>query len=358
MKRLAPGATIGIVGAGQLGRMTAQAAHALGFRTLVLSDHDDAPATQVSPHVLAPGFAPGPAIEVFARHVDRVTFEFENIPAATLAAIEEHVPVVPNVDCLRITQDREQEKRFIESAGIRVAPWRLIASDDDVQRAMDEARYPAILKTCTLGYDGRGQRTVDAPDMLEAAWSSLGRTRCVLEHRISFSCEISVIVARSTTGEVRAFPPSRNEHRDHILHRSILPSGLLPETEARAVECASELAEALDLMGLLTVEFFVVDDRDLIVNELAPRPHNSGHWTLDACVTSQFEQLVRAVAGLPLGDTSRLAPCEMTNLIGDEVEQRDGLLALPGRCVHLYGKREVRPGRKMGHVTRLLLGGT
>lgn len=353
MNALPPLATIGIVGAGQLGRMTAQAAQQLGYRTLVLADAPDAPATQVSPHVVAPGFALGDELMRFADAVDVVTFEFENIPAASLDAIASRVDVFPSVHALRTTQDRTLEKRFITSAGIPVAPWRTIESNDDVAAARDAA-WPAILKTSTDGYDGRGQRSVASAADLAGAWESLGRTRCVLERRIAFEHEVSVVVARGRSGEVRAFPVARNEHRDHILHRTHVPAGLPAAVEALAQRHAETLAEALGVIGLLTVEFFVLPSGDLLVNELAPRPHNSGHWSLDACVTSQFAQLVRAVAGLPLGRVDVLAPCEMTNLIGDEVHSRDALLALDRAIVHMYGKAEARPGRKMAHVTRLL----
>lgn len=350
--RLRDGATIGILGGGQLGRMTALAAARLGFRVHVFTPENDAPGAQVAPRVARAEYLDVDALTDFARHVDVVTFEFENIDVLAPRTLAEHVAVYPSPRVLEICQDRELEKRAITAAGIAVAPWELVTSRQTLQDAVERLGRPSVLKTARMGYDGKGQVKIDPTADLDAAWAHTG-TRCVLEKFVDFACEISVIAARGIHGEISTFPVALNEHRHHILHRTTVPSGLGDSIERQAREIAATLATTLDVVGLLAVEMFVTREGGLIVNELAPRPHNSGHWSQDACETDQFEQLVRAITGRPLGGTSVLRPCVMTNLIGDEVMQAEALLNEPLTRLHLYGKTEARPGRKMGHYNRL-----
>lgn len=350
---LAPGATIGILGGGQLGRMTALAAAQLGYRCHIFSPDADAPAKEVSAAATTAAYEDRAAAQGFADAVDVVTFEFENVPDDTLAAIAERVPVRPGIDALHISQDRALEKAFINKLGIGTAPWAEIGDGGALEGAAAETGLPAILKTARFGYDGKGQVRIDDAAGLQSGWEAIGRERAVLEGFVDFEREISVIVARSTSGEMAAYVPVDNVHRDHILFTTTAPSTVSPETAATAVGIAEKIAGALDLVGLLAVEMFVTRDGAVLVNEIAPRPHNSGHWTIDACAVNQFEQFVRAVAGLPLGDPTRHSNAVMQNLIGDEVDDWAEIAGEPGACLHLYGKADARPGRKMGHVTRL-----
>lgn len=349
---LPPGATIGILGGGQLGRMAALAAAALGYRCHVFSPDADAPAKEVSAAETTAPYEDKDAARAFAAAVDVVTFEFENVPDETLAVIAEAAPVRPGVDALHISQDRAIEKTFLNDHGIGTAPWASVVTADDLQPAASIG-FPAILKTARFGYDGKGQVRVDTADDLAAAWAEIGEVPAVLEGFVDFEREISVIVARGPGGEARSYVPVDNVHRDHILFTTTAPSTVDTAIAAAAQSIADRIAGALDLVGLLAVEMFVTRSGDVLVNEIAPRPHNSGHWTMDACVVSQFEQFIRAVAGLPLGDPARHSDAVMTNLIGDEADRWRELMNEDGACLHLYGKAESRPGRKMGHVNRL-----
>lgn len=350
---LPPGSTIGILGGGQLGRMTAIAAAELGYRCHIFCPETDSPAAEVSAAATVAPYGDIDAARAFARSVDVATFEFENVPDETLAVIAEHATVRPGVACLRVSQDRAIEKAFLNEAGIATAPWAPVASAGDLASAAKTTGLPAILKTARFGYDGKGQARIDEADGLDDAWRAIGEQRAVLEGFVDFEREISVIVARGTDGGTASYVPVDNVHRDHILYTTTAPSTVAAPVADAARAIAAKIAEELDLVGLLAVEMFVGRDGALLVNEIAPRPHNSGHWTIDACAVSQFGQFVRAVAGLPLGDPARHSDAVMTNLIGDEADAWLTLAAEPGACLHLYGKSESRPGRKMGHVTRL-----
>lgn len=352
MKPLPPGSTIGILGGGQLGRMTALAAARLGYRIHVFTPESGSPASQVTDHMTMAPYGDSAALERFAHSVDLVTFEFENVDVAAAQQLARFVAVRPSPDVLATCQDRVFEKTAVAAAGIGTAPWREVNDLDELRAAIEQIGTPCILKSARMGYDGKGQFKLNTPDDAERAWAAVG-TRAVLEGFVDFACEVSVIAARDSMGNIEVYPIAENEHRDHILHRSIVPARVDPAVEARAREIGALLIEKLDVVGLLAVEMFVCRDNSVLVNELAPRPHNSGHWTMDAAITCQFEQLVRAITGLPLGATASLGPCEMFNLIGDEVDRRDGLAGQPGVRVHLYGKSDARPGRKMGHFTRL-----
>ena len=355
---LAPGAVIGILGGGQLGRMSARAAASLGYRCHIYCPEPDSPAAQVSHAATVAAYDDAVALARFAAAVDVVTFEFENIPYATLEVLDPLVPLRPRAEVLRICQDRLLQKGFCNSLDIPTARFARVESREELAGAVAEIGTPSVLKTARLGYDGKGQVRIDADTDLDAAWaamvghgpSGLG----ILEAFVDFALEISVIVARAADGALECYVPVENEHRNHILDRTIVPARIGPAVAARAEAIARNLAEGLDLIGLLAVEMFVTRENEVLVNELAPRPHNSGHWSLDACVTSQFEQFIRAVAGLPLGATTRHGDAEMVNLLGDEIEGWPEILADPAAKLHLYGKAEARPGRKMGHVTRVI----
>ncbi|MGE0256162.1 MAG: 5-(carboxyamino)imidazole ribonucleotide synthase [Alphaproteobacteria bacterium] len=353
---LAPGATIGILGGGQLGRMTALAAARLGYRCHVFCQKADEPAAQVAAATTLADFTDTAALDRFARAVDVVTVEFENVPAAALRRLARRVPTRPDARALSVAQDRVAEKGFVNAAGVATARWAAVPRRGDLAAAVAQVGTPAILKTNRLGYDGKGQARVDRAGDAEAAWEAIRPDRhgAILERRVAFASEASVIVARGVDGATACWVPVENRHRDHVLSQTIVPAPLPAAVRRRAVAIGARLATALDLVGLLAVELFVLKSGRLLVNELAPRPHNSGHWTLDAAATSQFEQLVRAACGLPLGSTDRVADAMMDNLLGDDARVWPDLLAEPGARLHLYGKGEIRPGRKMGHVTRLL----
>ncbi|HEY4133817.1 MAG TPA: 5-(carboxyamino)imidazole ribonucleotide synthase [Alphaproteobacteria bacterium] len=350
---LAPGVTIGILGGGQLGRMTAMAAARLGYPCHVYTDETDSPAAQVAAKTTVASYTDEAALAAFAKEVAVVTFEFENIPEVTAATLARHVVVRPGPRCLAIAQDRLREKDFLNSIGTATAPYRRVTSVEDLTQALHDLGRPAVLKTARLGYDGKGQVMIDGNMKPAAAWKAMGAAEGVLEGFVDFEREISVIVARGPDGNWAAFDPVENRHVHHVLDTTIAPAAIAPELADKAIAMARHIAERLDLVGLLAVEMFVTREGALLVNELAPRPHNSGHWTIDACLTSQFEQFVRAVCGLPLGATQRHSDATMKNLLGDEVLRWREILAEPGAKLHLYGKTEPRPGRKMGHVTRL-----
>jgi 5-(carboxyamino)imidazole ribonucleotide synthase len=358
MTPLPPAATIGILGGGQLGRMMSMAASRLGYHVHIFTPEEDAPASEVSLATTLADYRDEDALARFAASVDVVTLEFENIPVESLCFLERHVPVMPGANLMEVTQHRANEKSFVQAQGIATAPFRAVHSLPELVHALAELGTPAILKTSRLGYDGKGQFLLRSPEQAAEAWEALGGVECVLEGFVDFTAELSVIVARSVAGEVAVFPLTRNEHRHHILHISAVPAGVPDSVAQEAERIARTLAEAGDLVGLLAVELFLCRDGSLKVNELAPRPHNSGHWTMDACATSQFQQAIRAVTGLPLGPTHLTSPARMLNLIGDDVHQAHALLAAePTARLHLYGKAEARPGRKMGHINYLLPSG-
>ena len=349
MTRIAPGGVIGILGGGQLGRMAALAAARLGYRCHVFCPEADNPAAQVSAAATIAGYDDPDALDAFSASIDVATFEFENVPCEAAARIAASVPVRPGLEALRTGQDRAAEKRFLNGIGLAAPDWIEVRSAADLRRAP----CPGILKTARLGYDGKGQVRLGRGFDADAVWEAFGAERGVAEALVDFSAEVSAIAARGADGSIALFDVAQNDHREGILRRSRAPAPVAPALAAEAQAQAARAAEALDLVGLLAVEFFVTRSGRLLVNEIAPRPHNSGHWTEDACAAGQFEQFVRAVAGLPLADPARHSDAEMVNLLGAEVHAWPELLADPGARLHLYGKREVRPGRKMGHVTRL-----
>lgn len=348
-----PGSTIGIIGGGQLGRMAALAAARFGYRCHIYCPEADSPASQVAAATTVAPYEDIAALDRFASAVDVVTFEFENIPAASVRVLSNHVPVRPSWHVLETAQDRSVEKAFFNSIDLATAPWRPVQDRADLAAAVAELGRPSVLKTARLGYDGKGQAKIDESTDLDAAWTGVGAQPAILESFIDFQREVSVVVARGCDGNAVCFDVVENRHRHHILDVTIAPAAISPQLAAEAQTLAVRAAEQLGLIGLLALEFFVTRDGRLLVNEMAPRPHNSGHWTMDACVSDQFEQFIRAVCGLPLGSPLRHSDAVMTNLIGDDVGQWSTILQEPGAHLHLYGKAEARPGRKMGHVTRL-----
>ncbi|MCC6718690.1 MAG: 5-(carboxyamino)imidazole ribonucleotide synthase [Acetobacteraceae bacterium] len=354
MTALAPNATIGIVGGGQLGRMSALAAARLGYRCHILTDEPDSPAAQVAAGATIGSYDDAEVLRAFAARVDVVTFEFENVSAVGLDLLASLRPVRPAPAVLRLSQDRAAEKTFVNAAGIATAPWRLVETLDDLREAAAALGLPAILKTTRLGYDGKGQLRLDPGCDLPAAFAELAPKPLILEGFVDFAREVSVVVARGLDGTSAAFDVAENRHRHHILDLTLAPARIPAETAAQARKIAETIAQAIDFVGLLAVEMFIGARGDVLVNEIAPRPHNSGHWTIDACPASQFELHIRAVAGLPLPPATRHSDAVMKNLVGPaETALWPAILATPGLIPHLYGKAEARPGRKMGHVTRL-----
>ncbi|MBU6500196.1 MAG: 5-(carboxyamino)imidazole ribonucleotide synthase, partial [Rhodospirillales bacterium] len=336
------------------GRMSALAAARLGYRSHVLTPEPDSPAGQVCAGVTLGEYEDPQALCDFAARVDVITFEFENVSAEGLDLLASLKPVHPSPAVLRISQDRLAEKTFLNAAGVPTAPWRAVATRAELDAAVAALGLPAILKTTRLGYDGKGQALLRTPDDLDAAFDTLAPKPLVLEGFVDFACEISVIVARGADGALAAFDAVQNTHRDHILDLTLAPAPVSEQIAAAAGQVARQVAEALGLVGLLAVEMFLTADGRVLVNEIAPRPHNSGHWTIDACPASQFELHIRAVAGLPLPAATRHSDAVMKNLVGPrETGLWPRILAMPGLIPHLYGKAEARPGRKMGHVTRL-----
>ena len=355
MTTLPPGRTIGILGGGQLGRMLAQAAAQLGFDVAIFTDEPDSPASRVSARTRVGNYLDRAALADFARRVDVVTSEFENVPAETAEALlEAGARVAPNPHALAVAQDRFDEKSYFASAGIATPPFAAVASQADLDAALAEIGAPAILKTRRLGYDGRGQIRIDSAADAKGAFERLGAPG-ILEGFCPFEREVSIIAARGADGAVAFYDVNENEHAGGILSRTTLPARVGAAAEAEAQAAARRVLEAFDYVGVLTLEFFVMADGVLIANEMAPRVHNSGHWTIEGALTSQFEQHIRAIAGWPLGPTTRLAGIEMTNLIGEDAALWSELAADPTARLHLYGKRDARTGRKMGHVTRLVV---
>lgn len=347
------GATIGIVGGGQLGRMLAMAAAHMGYRVCVFTPEEDAPASHVATSTMVADYQDQKALTEFAKRVDVVTFEFENIPAESLKLLQSQVRVFPDPSVLHICRNRLREKTFIRDLGIPTAPFHAVRSLADLQEGIQVLGLPCVLKTTEMGYDGKGQVKIESTNAAESAWAQLRTAEAVLEGWVPFEREISVIVARNEAGNTQSYDPAHNIHRHHILSETHVPAGLSQSLALNTRQIAHSIANGIGLVGILAVEMFVETDGTIRVNELAPRPHNSGHWTIEAAATSQFEQQVRAICGLGLGDTRILCPAVMLNLIGDDVLSVEQYYANPHAHVHLYGKREVKAGRKMGHVTML-----
>lgn len=356
-----PGATIGVLGSGQLGRMFAIAARRMGYRVNTFSPDTDTPTGQIADHEITASYDDLAAVREFARGVSVVTFEFENVSAACVEAASEHAPVRPAGSVLHTTQHRLREKMFLAAHGFPVAPFRRITSLTDLDTALAEIGCPAVLKTAGFGYDGKGQSKITAPAEAERALHALGNfaagQEAVLESFIDFEREVSVVAARGMDGSFVHYGVAHNEHRHHILDVTIAPANVSDKVNREAVEITRAVLEALNVVGVMCVEFFLTHQEKLLINELAPRPHNSGHFTFDACVTSQFEQQLRAVCGLPLGSTELLCGAAMANLLGDLWQHGEpdwaAACAFPDVKLHLYGKTEPRPGRKMGHLTAL-----
>ena len=352
-----PGATIGVLGSGQLGRMFAIAARRMGYRVHTFSPDEDTPTGQVADVEIVASYEDLDAVRKFASGVSVVTFEFENVPTETAQAAESRAPVRPSGGILHTTQQRIREKAFLTSAGLAVTPYREIHSSDDLRRAVAELGCPSILKTAAFGYDGKGQVRIESADRAEEAWAAIGRAEAVLEAFIDFEREISVVGARAADGTFVHYAPAENQHCRHILDVSVAPASIPDSVTRQAVEMTRCVLDKLGVVGVLCVEFFVLNDGRLLINELAPRPHNSGHLTVDACVTSQFEQQLRAVCGLPLGSTAMHCPAAMANILGELWSSGEpnwpAACAFPEVKLHLYGKLAPRTGRKMGHLTAL-----
>jgi 5-(carboxyamino)imidazole ribonucleotide synthase len=354
--KLKPGDTIGILGGGQLGRMLAMAAARLGLRCRVFSPDPDSPAFDVVMDATCAEYADVEALELFAGDVDVITYEFENVPAASAMILAARRPVLPNRKILETTQDRLAEKDFVRQLGIGTADYADVSSAAALRAAITKIGLPAVLKTRRFGYDGKGQAIIRPGDDPDRIWEDLATKSAILEAFIPFEREISVIAARNAEGQVECFDVTENEHADHILKTSRVPAAISEPLAAQARDVAGKIATALNYVGVLAVELFVVPGDGgpkILVNEIAPRVHNSGHWTLDGASISQFEQHIRAIAGWPLGKPVRHGAVTMTNLIGDEIKGYEQWLTVPGATVHLYGKGAPRPGRKMGHVTQV-----
>lgn len=356
-RRYLPGAIIGVMGSGQLGRMFAMAARRMGYRVHVFSPEKETPAGQFADREVTGAYEDESAVRGFAKGLDLLTFEFENIPRETIDWCAAECEVRPASSVLHIAQNRLREKDFLSQAGIPVAPYRAVRSASELSVALAEIKTPAILKSAAFGYDGKGQRLIEQPSGIEEIWTERPGHELILEGAIDFEKEVSVIVARGPDGSMATFPVCENIHRDHILDITVVPARVSADVEKSAAALARRIAEKMELVGLLAVEMFLQRDGTLLVNELAPRPHNSGHWTIEGCATSQFEQHVRAVCGLPLGSTQILQPSAMANLLGDLWEGGEpnwpAALAVEGVRLHLYGKHRPRPRRKMGHLTAL-----
>jgi 5-(carboxyamino)imidazole ribonucleotide synthase len=361
MTSLAPGATIGILGGGQLGRMMAIAAAEMGYHAHIYCPEKNCPASEVAMHATTADYEDIAALTAFAKTVDVVTYEFENIPFAPVFEIAKHVPVFPSPEVLATAQHRVKEKTAVNALGIKTTPFMSISNNEEFHTAIKKIGLPAVLKTCTMGYDGKGQYKVKAnPSDGELGLNSVlpslpgQNIEYILEGFVDFNMEISVIVARDASGNIQSYCPVQNIHKHHILHETIAPAPIEQGLRDKAEAIAHTIAKGLNLVGLLAIEMFVCSNDDILINELAPRPHNSGHWTMDACITSQFTQTIRAICGLPLGSPERLCDAKMLNLIGDDVNDWQKYASLPNAKLHLYGKSECRTGRKMGHVNQLI----
>jgi len=352
-----PGSTLGILGGGQLGRMFTVAARTMGYHVIVLDPDPDSPAGRIADEHLHAAYTDEWALNQLVGSCEVVTTEFENVPAKTLRRLEQQCRVCPSARALELTQDRIQEKIFINELGLATAPFHVVRTAGDLDAGLKVLSSPLILKRASFGYDGKGQFRIQDLKSAKDAFTALGETYCVLEKQVDIKLEVSIVLARSSSGESSSFPVVENEHENGILCMSSVPASIEEHVAAQAIEISKTLADALDYCGVMAVEFFVTRAGDLLVNEVAPRPHNSGHYTLDACVTSQFEQQVRMICGLPAGSTQLLSPVVMVNILGDVwrsgTPHWDRLLGYPAARLHLYGKREPRPGRKMGHFCYL-----
>ena len=358
---LLPGSTLGMLGGGQLGRLFALSARSLGYKVMVIEPDAKSPAGQVADiHIIA-AYSDEKALAQLAKACDVITTEFENIPADVLRKLSQDCPVFPPADALEKAQDRIVEKAFILSCGLLPVPYGVITTKSDIAKAVEEITFPAILKTARFGYDGKGQQTINSVEDVEVAFMASNQVDCVLEQRIDLDCEISVILGRNESGESHCHPVADNIHQDGILYQSLVPARVAKNIASSAQAAAIRMADKLNYVGVMAVEFFVTKKGELLVNEMAPRTHNSGHYTVDACVTSQFEQQVRMVCGLPFGDTTLLSPVVMTNLLGDiwggenkaKQPHWENILKSAISKLHLYGKQEAREGRKMGHYCTL-----
>ncbi len=352
-----PGTTLGVLGGGQLGRMFTMAAHTMGYRVAVLDPDPDSPAGRIADQHLHAAYTDAWALDQLAKACAVITTEFENVPADTLCNLETRCSVRPSARVLALTQDRVREKNFINQTGLPTAPFRVVHNLPALSAACNELTPPYIIKRSSLGYDGKGQMLIDDPAAAEKAFHALGDMKCVLEKQVNIALEISVILGRSYDGTIVCFPVAENIHHNAILHMTLVPARVEAVLARKAIDMASTLAHALEYCGIMAVEFFITKENELLVNEIAPRPHNSGHYTLDACVTSQFEQQVRMICGLPAGEPRLLSPIVMVNLLGDlwenGIPRWGALLHHSNAKLHLYGKLEARPGRKMGHFCYL-----
>jgi 5-(carboxyamino)imidazole ribonucleotide synthase len=349
-----PGATLGVLGGGQLGRMFCVAARTMGYRTVVLDPDARSPAGRIADEHIQAAYDDRAALTRMAQACDAITTEFENVPAATLEFLATLKPVHPSAHCVQIAQNRIAEKNFARDAGIEPAPFHAVYTEADIAPGLAVTGLPAILKTATLGYDGKGQQVVRDLQQAMDVFRKFGSVACVLEKKLDLKLEISALLARNARGEVQCYPPAENEHRNGILHQSIVPARVSDALAQQAIAAATKLANAMEYVGVLAVEFFITQHDQLVFNEMAPRPHNSGHYTKDAAVTSQFEQQVRVMCGLPPGDTRLISPVVMVNLLGDLWHPDwSGVFNQPNVKLHLYGKDEARPGRKMGHYNVL-----
>ncbi len=351
---LLPGSTLGVLGGGQLGRMFCMAARNMGYQTVVLDPDPASPAARVADQHIQTDYTDQSGLQKMAELCDVITTEFENVPAESLELLASRCPVHPSASAVAVARHRIEEKDYATSAGLTPAPYACIGSEADIQAAIDVTGLPAILKTTTLGYDGKGQQVVATADAVREAFAEMGQVECVLERKMDLALEVSVILARNAQGQVASYPPGENEHRNGILHQCVVPARVDEALAEQARRQAMQLADALDYVGVLAVEFFITSDGQLIFNEMAPRTHNSGHYTVDAAVTSQFEQQVRVICGLPPGDTRLLSPVVMINLLGDLWPVNwPSCLDQTALKLHLYGKQEARAGRKMGHFNLL-----
>lgn len=352
-----PGSTLGMLGGGQLGRMFTIAARTLGYQVIVLEPDPNSPAGQLADEHIIANYDDENALEKMSKACDVITTEFENIPAAVLNKLAEQCSVYPSANAVEKAQDRIVEKAFILSCGLLPVPYGVITTKSEIAEAVKAVSFPAILKTAKFGYDGKGQQTINNADEVEAAFMATNQVPCVLEQRIDLDCEVSVILGRNVSGETECFPLAENIHQDGILFQTLAPARVTKNIAKAAQAAAKRMADKLDYVGVMAVEFFITKQGEILVNEMAPRTHNSGHYTLDACVTSQFEQQVRMVCDLPFGDTRQLSPVVMTNLLGDlwgnSQPKWQNLLQNHSSKLHLYGKKEARAGRKMGHFCTL-----
>ncbi len=346
--------TLGILGGGQLGRMSAMAAARLGIKVVIFTDEKDSPASHVAAETIVARYDNKAALKKFAARVNVISYEFENIPVETVRYLKKLKPVYPDDRLLNVSQDRLKEKSFLNSIGIRTARWKGVENPADVEKILQKWKTNScIIKTTRFGYDGKGQHFCKNARNMNRAFQKLKSRPLIVEELVDFKCEISVIVARDSNGKTACYGPMVNEHRHHILHKTVSPAKLPEKTQQKALDAAKKLAAKVNLRGVLALEMFVTKNGEIIANEIAPRTHNSGHWTIDACAVSQFEQHVRTVCGLPVGSSASHSGATMINLIGNDVRRAAKYLKQENACVHLYGKQDVKSGRKMGHVTLL-----